>query len=240
MYYSNKRLATILIFAATVTLGQQAFSQSSIPADKVKEFLSYDDFLFDIRNYVSKSVNVQVPVFSVDLVNRTADVDFQHLIINLKQIEKQKIKDINTLCGSGGVSCFLDVEGTLALNSNEYSHIKYMINANAVALHFLVGVAVDENGNSIINISENDAVMSLTQGSNFANVVSDEFWIDSPSNIVIGFASGLTEFYVGWGADPDLEIAKTDALRLCEESIPSLEKTMEVQCEPIIFEVPWW
>jgi hypothetical protein len=27
---------------------------------------------------------------------------------------------------------------------------------------------------------------------------------------------------------------------LCEESIPSLEKTMGVQCEPILFEVPWW
>jgi len=39
MYYLNKRLATILIFAETVTLGQQAFSQSSIPANKVKDLI---------------------------------------------------------------------------------------------------------------------------------------------------------------------------------------------------------
>ena len=67
------------------------FSQPLI-ADE-EQFMNFDDFLFDIKDYINKSIKVQVPVYAVDIPSRLAQVD-GNVAVDLEQIDRQKIKDI--------------------------------------------------------------------------------------------------------------------------------------------------
>ena len=69
-----------------------------------EQFMNFDDFLFDVKDYINKPIKVQVPVYAVDIPSRLAQID-GNVAVDLKQIDRQKIKDIITLCDGVGGSC---------------------------------------------------------------------------------------------------------------------------------------
>ena len=184
---------------------------------------------------VGKEVKVQVPVQGVDLVGRSADVDFDYLSLNLEKIEKKKIKDMKTLCEVG--DCWVDVTGTLSTNPDGYT--PFVLDASNTSLWFLVGVAVSESAWAHIGFSENHAVNQNLETTGGESYLSGEIWIDSPGTVAIGYGQDLTNFYMGYAFIEDSKKAQDSALDLCNEQIPKLVR-LSVQCEPLLFEVPWW
>lgn len=214
----------------TLLLNNQVFASDD-------EFMEFDDFLFEVVDLVNKKVKVQVPVVSVNIVNRTVDVDLQNVAVNVKNIERQKVKDINTLCGENVGYCFLDVQGTLR---EDGFFPKYIIDADDVYLWFAIGVAVSESGYTYIGISEAEAISGLEDEiADSENYVSDEIWVDGPGSFVVGHGEGVSEFFAGWSFNSDLQTAQTEALKNCNDLISGIAN-FGVECGPIVFDVPWW
>ena len=56
--------------------------------------------------------------------------------------------------------------------------------------------------------------------------------------MVIGFGSGLTEFYVAHSFNKYAEVAITEAVKDCDDQITGILNS--VKCEPITMDIPWW
>ena len=208
---------------------------SFTPSFAVTELMTFDDFLFDIKEMVGKEVNVQVPVRGVDLAKRTAHVDFEYVSLNLEAIEKKKIKNMRSLCEVG--NCWVDVKGKLIKNPDGYP--TYLIKAESTSLWFLVGVVVSENGWAHIGFNENLAVNQNVQTTGGESYLSGEIWIDSPGTVAIGYGKDLTNFYMSYEFNEDETKAKDSALELCNGQIPKLVR-LSVKCTALLFDVPWW
>ena len=189
----------------------------------------YDDFLFDSPDLLGQIVKVQVPVTSVDIPTRTVNVDYSNLAVNVKNITRDKIKDIVKLCDAGG-TCFIDVEGKLIEHPDGFP--TYFIEATSASLHFLVGVAVSESGFAFIGQSLNhatEAFMASAYGDE--EYLADEMWVDGSGKLVIAHGSGLIEWYVSWAFDKDEKKASNEALEECNK---------HHDCGTITFDIPWW
>ena len=124
------------IFITTLSL--LIFSFSNVKANQ-DEFMSYEDFLFDVKDLLDQTVKVQVLFNWLDIPSRTAYIDNgMNLAILMEYIKRDKILNIVELCD--GTTCWLDVEGVVIDNSNyqwDPALPKFLIEANSVKLHFL-------------------------------------------------------------------------------------------------------
>ena len=211
------------------------FSQPLI-ADE-EQFMNFDDFLFDIKDYINKSIKVQVPVYAVDIPTRLAQVD-GNVAVDLERIDRQKIKDIITLCDGVGGSCFLDVSGDMVENPQFFP--PYIIQAEKVSMWFLVGVAVSENGIIYIHSTEANAIAAVQEATSFEeNYVSGYLWIDSPGVVAIAYGEGGGSYFVGYSFNINEKLARNEAEKNCTEQMGSITKLV-TSCSAIIFNVPWW
>ena len=208
---------------------------SSLNANQ-SDYMTYEDFLFDVQDLLDRNVKVEVPVAAVDIPSRTLNVDFSNLDISLKNIDRSTIKDIVALC-EFSTTCFIDVEEILKDNPELFP--PYIIEASAIKLWFLIGVAVSESGYTYINIDENSAVTSLLDQVGDEAYVSGEVWVNETGSLVVGFGSGVTDFYASWVFNKDVNLATNEALQLCNDHITGI-LNLTVECEAITFDVPWW
>ena len=96
------------IFITTLSL--LIFSFSNVKANQ-DEFMSYEDFLFDVKDLLYQTVKVQVPFNWLDIPSRTAHIyDGMSLSILMENIKRDQILNIAKLCDLG-TTCWLDVEG---------------------------------------------------------------------------------------------------------------------------------
>lgn len=211
---------------------------SKLSFAQTQGYMSYDDFLFDAEMMLDSDVKVQLPIFSLDIPTRTVQVDLQNVAVDVSQIDRKIIKDINTLCNGTGANCYLDVEGTL--NNNPEMFPPYLISANDANLWFLVGVAVSEGGIAYIGIDEQSAINDILEITNGTQgYVSGFDWIDTTGTFAVAYAVGVSEFFAGWGFNPDYDLAIAEAVENCDSQITGL-MNFSVKCEPLVFNVPWW
>ena len=127
------------------------FSFSNVKANQ-EEFMSYEDFLFDAKDLLYQTVKVQVPFFWFDIPARTAHINNgESLAILMENIERDQVLNIAKLCDAG-TTCWLDVQGEVLENPDMFP--PFLIDANSVKLHFLVGYAVSETGSLWVGASE--------------------------------------------------------------------------------------
>ena len=214
-------------------LSMVVFSISNIYANQ-EEFMSYEDFLFDVKDLLYQTVEVQVPFLWFDIPARTAHID-ESLAIRMENIERDQVLNIAKLC-DGGTNCWLDVQGEVLENPNVFP--PFLIDAESVKLHFLVGYAVSETGSLSVGVSEEDAISYLLESSEGEAYLSNYLWISEPGTLVIGFGSGLTEFYIAHSFNKNAEVAITDAVKDCNDLITGIFNN--VKCEPITMNIPWW
>ena len=227
------------IFITTLSL--LIFSFSNVKANQ-DEFMSYEDFLFDVKDLLDQTVKVQVPFSWLDIPSRTAYIidDGFNLAILMEYIERDKILNIVELCD--GTTCWLDVEGVVIDNSNyqwDPALPTFLIEANSVKLHFLVGYAISETGALWVGASEEDAINALQESNENEAYLSDYLWIDEPGTLAIGFGSGLTEFYASYSFNKDAEAAIASAVKDCDDHVTGI-LNLGVKCEPITMDIPWW
>ncbi|MDA8875475.1 DUF4189 domain-containing protein [Planktomarina temperata] len=202
-----------------------------------KSYMSFDDFLFDIQDYVNTSVNVQVPIYAVDIPSRQAQVDGA-LAVDLKQINRQTIKDIITLCDGVGGSCFLDVSGSLVENPDYFP--TYIIKADNVTMWFSVGVAVSESGYTNLHTTEQYAINAMQQATAYQEgYLSGHLWINSPGVVAVAYGAGGGSYFIGYSFNADEKTAKNEAEKKCNEQIGPINKLL-TSCSAQIFKVPWW
>ena len=215
----NKALLVFLFFFGFIT---------NLKAND-SEFMLYDDFLFDAPDLLGEIIKVQVPVYSVDIPSRTVNVDFDNLAVNVKNISRDKIKDIVKLCEID-TTCFIDVEGKLVDHPDGFP--TYFIEATSASLHFLVGIAISESGFAYIGTSANAAADSLLSSAyGDEEYQYDEMYVNGTGKVVVAHGSGLTEWYVSWAFDKDEEKASNEALEECNQ---------HHKCGTIVFDIPWW
>ena len=226
------------IFITTLSL--LIFSFSNVKANQ-DEFMSYEDFLFDVKDLLDQTVKVQVPFSWLDIPSRTAYIDDgMNLAILMEYIERDKVLNIVELCDFG-TTCWLDVEGVVIDNSDYQwgDAAPFLIEANSVKLHFLVGYAISETGSLWVGASEEDAINALQESNENEAYLSDYLWIDEPGTLAIGFGSGLTEFYASYSFNKDAEAAITSAVKECDDHVTGI-LNLGVKCEPITMDIPWW
>ena len=227
------------IFITTLSL--LIFSFSNVKANQ-EEFMSYEDFLFDVKDLLDQTVKVQVLFNWLDIPSRVAHIDYDMtLAILMEYIERDKVLNIVELCDIG-TTCWLDVEGVVIDNSDyqwDPSLPKFLIEANSVKLHFLVGYAISETGQLWIGASEEDAINALQESNENEAYLSDYLWIDEPGTLAIGFGSGLTEFYASYSFNKDAEAAIASAVKDCDDHVTGI-LNLGVKCEPITMDIPWW
>ena len=227
------------IFITTLSL--LIFSFSNVKANQ-DEFMSYEDFLFDVKDLLDQTVKVQVLFNWLDIPSRVAHIDYDMtLAILMEYIERDKVLNIVELCDIG-TTCWLDVEGVVIDNSDyqwDPSLPKFLIEANSVKLHFLVGYAISETGQLWIGASEEDAINALQESNENEAYLSDYLWIDEPGTLAIGFGSGLTEFYASYSFNKDAEAAIASAVKDCDDHVTGI-LNLGVKCEPITMDIPWW
>ena len=103
------------IFITTLSL--LIFSFSNVKANQ-EEFMSYEDFLFDVKDLLDQTVKVQVLFNWLDIPSRVAHIDYDMtLAILMEYIERDKVLNIVELCDIG-TTCWLDVEGVVIDNSD--------------------------------------------------------------------------------------------------------------------------
>ena len=116
----------------------------------------------------------------------------------------------------------------------------YLISANDANLWFLVGVAVSEGGIAYIGIDEQSAINDILEITNGTQgYVSGFDWIDTTGTFAVAYAVGVSEFFAGWGFNPDYDLAIAEAVENCDSQITGL-MNFSVKCEPLVFNVPWW
>ena len=214
------------------------FSFSNVKANQ-DEFMSYEDFLFDVKDLLDQTVKVQVLFDWLDIPSRAAYIDGGiNLAILMEYIERDKVLNIVELCDIG-TTCWLDVEGEVLENPNAYAYPPFLIEANSVKLHFLVGYAISETGQLWIGASEEDAINALQESNENEAYLSDYLWIDEPGTLAIGFGSGLTEFYASYSFNKDAEAAIASAVKDCDDHVTGI-LNLGVKCEPITMDIPWW
>ena len=227
------------IFITTLSL--LIFSFSNVKANQ-DEFMSYEDFLFDVKDLLDQTVKVQVLFNWLDIPSRVAHIDYDMtLAILMEYIERDKVLNIVELCDIG-TTCWLDVEGVVIDNSDyqwDPSLPKFLIEANSVKLHFLVGYAISETGALWVGASEEDAINALQESNENEAYLSDYLWIDEPGTLAIGFGSGLTEFYASYSFNKDAEAAIASAVKDCDDHVTGI-LNLGVKCEPITMDIPWW
>tara|TARA_Y100001970_G_C14087776_1_gene778300 strand:- start:430 stop:1128 length:699 start_codon:yes stop_codon:yes gene_type:complete len=227
------------IFITTLSLLIFCFSNVKANQD---EFMSYEDFLFDVKDLLDQTVKVQVLFNWLDIPSRVAHIDYDMtLAILMEYIERDKVLNIVELCDIG-TTCWLDVEGVVIDNSDyqwDPSLPKFLIEANSVKLHFLVGYAISETGQLWIGASEEDAINALQESNENEAYLSDYLWIDEPGTLAIGFGSGLTEFYASYSFNKDAEAAIASAVKDCDDHVTGI-LNLGVKCEPITMDIPWW
>lgn len=203
-----------------------------------QEYMDYENFLFDVETMLGSNVQVQVPVYLLDVPTRTIQVDLENLKIDVSQIDKKILKDINALCNLTGANCYLNVDGILVRNPEMFP--TYSISANYANLMFLVGVAVSEEGLVYVDIDEQSAVNNIIQTTGGTqSYISGYDFIDSTGTFAVAHAIGIFEFYAGWGFNPDQDLAIKKAVESCKKQITGLVN-FAAKCEPIVFDVPWW
>ena len=211
------------------------FNFSNVKANE-EEFMSYEDFLFDAKDLLYQTVKVQVPFFWFDIPARTAHINNgESLAILMENIERDQVLNIAKLCDAG-TTCWLDVQGEVLENPNIFP--PFLIDANSVKLHFLVGYAVSETGSLWVGASEEDAISYLTESNEGEAYLSNYLWISEPGTLAIGFGSGLTEFYVAHSFNKYADVAITEAVKDCDDQITGILNS--VKCEPITMDIPWW
>ena len=217
------------------------FSFSNVKANQ-DEFMSYEDFLFDVKDLLDQTVKVQVLFNWLDIPSRVAHIDYDMtLAILMEYIERDKVLNIVELCDIG-TTCWLDVEGVVIDNSDyqwDPALPKFLIEANSVKLHFLVGYAISETGELWVGASEEDAINALQESNENEAYLSDYLWIDEPGTLAIGFGSGLTEFYASYSFNKDAEAAIASAVKDCDDHVTGI-LNLGVKCEPITMDIPWW
>ena len=227
------------IFITTLSL--LIFSFSNVKANQ-EEFMSYEDFLFDVKDLLDQTVKVQVLFNWLDIPSRVAHIDYDMtLAILMEYIERDKVLNIVELCDIG-TTCWLDVEGVVIDNSDyqwDPALPKFLIEANSVKLHFLVGYAISETGELWVGASEEDAINALQESNENEAYLSDYLWIDEPGTLAIGFGSGLTEFYASYSFNKDAEAAIASAVKDCDDHVTGI-LNLGVKCEPITMDIPWW
>ena len=227
------------IFITTLSL--LIFSFSNVKANQ-DEFMSYEDFLFDVKDLLDQTVKVQVLFNWLDIPSRVAHIDYDMtLAILMEYIERDKVLNIVELCDIG-TTCWLDVEGVVIDNSDyqwDPALPKFLIEANSVKLHFLVGYAISETGALWVGASEEDAINALQESNENEAYLSDYLWIDEPGTLAIGFGSGLTEFYASYSFNKDAEAAIASAVKDCDDHVTGI-LNLGVKCEPITMDIPWW
>ena len=227
------------IFITTLSL--LIFSFSNVKANQ-DEFMSYEDFLFDVKDLLDQTVKVQVLFNWLDIPSRVAHIDYDMtLAILMEYIERDKVLNIVELCDIG-TTCWLDVEGVVIDNSDyqwDPALPKFLIEANSVKLHFLVGYAISETGELWVGASEEDAINALQESNENEAYLSDYLWIDEPGTLAIGFGSGLTEFYASYSFNKDAEAAIASAVKDCDDHVTGI-LNLGVKCEPITMDIPWW
>ena len=226
------------IFITTLSL--LIFSFSNVKANQ-DEFMSYEDFLFDVKDLLDQTVKVQVLFNWLDIPSRVAHIDYDMtLAILMEYIERDKVLNIVELCDIG-TTCWLDVEGVVIDNSDyqwDPALPKFLIEANSVKLHFLVGYAISETGELWVGASEEDAINALQESNENEAYLSDYLWIDEPGTLAIGFGSGLTEFYASYSFNKDAEAAIASAVKDCDDHVTGI-LNLGVKCEPITMDIPW-
>ena len=227
------------IFITTLSL--LIFSFSNVKANQ-EEFMSYEDFLFDVKDLLDQTVKVQVLFNWLDIPSRVAHIDYDMtLAILMEYIERDKVLNIVELCDIG-TTCWLDVEGVVIDNSDyqwDPALPKFLIEANSVKLHFLVGYAISETGELWVGASEEDAINALQESNENEAYLSDYLWIDEPGTLAIGFGSGLTEFYAFYSFNKDAETAIASAVKECDDHVTGL-LNLGVKCESFTMDIPWW
>ncbi len=213
-------------------------SCSQLSFADTEEYMNYDDFLFDAETFLEKNLKVQVPIFSLDIPSRTINVDLQNLAIDVSQIDRATLKDISVLCNGTGANCYLDVAGKLVRHPDSYP--TYLIAANNATLWFKVGVAVSEKGMAYIGINEQNAVNSIVDATGGAqSYISGYSWINSTGTFAVAYAIGMTEYYAGWGFNAKKDLAIEEAIENCNSQISGLVN-FSAECEPLVFDIPWW
>jgi len=199
-----------------------------------ESYMDYEDFLFDIKDYVGEDVKVQVFLLDVDLPNRLANID-EYTGINIENIKKETVLDIAKLCDYD-TACWLDVEGEVSINPDLVP--EYIITANKVKLYFLVGVAVSKSGTVYINTSEESAVEYLKEDTE-EEFFSGYVWADGSGTLAVGHGLGPSDFFAAWSFHKDEATAITEAINNCNNEISGV-LNIGVECTEIIFEIPWW
>ena len=154
----------------------------------------------------------------------------------MDNIERDQILNISKLCEPGTI-CWLDVEGMVLDNTN--AHPPFLIDANSIKLHFLVGYAVSQNGSLWVGVSEEDAISYLTESNEDEGYLSNYLWISEPGTLAIGFGSGLTDFYAAHSFNKYTEAAIASAVKDCDDHVTGI-LNLGVKCEPITMDIPWW
>ncbi len=205
---------------------------------QTQEYMDYENFLFDVEAMLGTNVQVQVPVFSLNIPDRTIQVDLENLKIDVSQIDKKTLKDINALCNVTGANCYLNVDGILVRNPEMFP--TYSISANHANLMFLVGVAVSEEGLVYVHIDEQSAINTIIQTTGGTqSYISGFDYINSTGTFAVAHAIGVSEYYAGWGFNPDQDLAIKKAVENCRKQITGLVNFTS-KCEPVVFDVPWW
>jgi hypothetical protein len=229
-----KKVAIAIGFLLTCILSSVGHSQNAPDAT----FTPYEEFKLDMASSVGSTVKIDVPVGSVDLVAGEVHVDHQYLALNIKLLEREKKKEINDKCGENGGYCRLEVSGIL--QKNPLLAPVFVLKPDTLSVYFLVGVAVSEGGTWSINITEKLALSDNNNRAPGEGNVSEQFWVEGDGNISLFHASGLTEFYAGWGFDKDPARAKAIASKNCNENVSPANKLL-VKCSEIgTLKFPWW
>lgn len=163
--------------------------------------MSYEDFLFDVETMLGSDIKVQVPIYSLNIPKRTIQVDFQNLSIDVSQIDRKILKDVNALCNGMTLHCYLDVDGMLDINPEMFP--TYSISANDANLWVLIGVAVADSGLVVFGIDEQNAITNLLDVEVPDSYISGYEWINTTGTFAVAYAVGISEYYAGWGFNPD-------------------------------------
>ena len=201
---------------------------------KQEGYMDYEDFLFDVKDYVGKDVKVQVYLLDLNLPDRIANVD-EHVDIDMELIKKEEILDVSKLCDFD-TTCWLDVEGKVVKNPNIFP--AYILRAEKIKLYFLIGVAVSETGYAYINTSEEGAVEYLREDTN-EEYLSGYVWADGSGTLAVGHGLGPSEFFAAWSFHKDKTTAIVEALNNCNDEISGV-LNIGVECGEITFDIPWW
>lgn len=211
------------------------YSISAQAEKKEVKRMEYNDFLFDMKELVDQEVNIRVPVLMVDVVERQVIPEGLKFVVNIANLERQEIKDIDSICTDFTVNCFIDVKGKL-----KKEMYQYVIDAKSVSTLFKIGISVSETGRIAVNLSEELANLdNVLINGGLEEQISGYLWIEGRGKLVVAYGYNIKEFYGTWTFDTDADNAKKVVLDECNKAIFGVLK-LSSKCKATVYDVPWW